>query len=111
MGMFKYAQKSSDYMAKANAADRLRGDLGRLDKECFDVLTFGELNVGDRFIAFPSPGDNSGHGGYLRGSYLFEKINGNDRTADGLGIVDNSKRVKDQELSHIPAGMWIYKIL
>lgn len=29
-------------------------------------LTVGELKPGDLFILFPEPGDNSGHGGYLR---------------------------------------------
>ena len=36
-------------------------------------LTFDDLKVGDPFIAFPVPGDNSGHGGYLRGHRLFTK--------------------------------------
>lgn len=30
----------------------------------FEALTFGELKVGDSFITFPDPGDNSGHGGF-----------------------------------------------
>lgn len=38
-------------------------------------LTFGELKVGDRFIFFPSDGDNSGHGGYLGTHNVFIKIN------------------------------------
>ncbi len=39
-------------------------------------LTFGELKVGDRFICWPSPGDNSGHGGYLSAVRVFTKIEG-----------------------------------
>jgi|GEM_PF-1685979 len=37
-------------------------------------LTFGELGVGDKFIAFPTPGDNSGHGGFLGTRWIFRKI-------------------------------------
>lgn len=36
-------------------------------------LTFGDLQVGDFFIVFPQPGDNSGHGGYLGAQALFRK--------------------------------------
>jgi hypothetical protein len=38
-----------------------------------DKLTFGDLERGDKFIAFPTPGDNSGHGGYKGGYVLFFK--------------------------------------
>jgi hypothetical protein len=48
-------------------------------------LTFGELQTGDHFIAFPTPGDNSGHGGYLGTSYIFKKISTKEatRSCDG----------------------------
>lgn len=36
-------------------------------------LTFGELLKGDYYIAFPQDGDDSGHGGHRRGSYLYRK--------------------------------------
>lgn len=36
-------------------------------------LTFDELNIGNRFIAFPTDGDDNGHGGYRTGAYVFEK--------------------------------------
>ena len=42
------------------------------DIECV-TLAFEDLQVGDKFIAWPTPGDNSGHGGFLRGSNLFMK--------------------------------------
>lgn len=37
-------------------------------------LTFGELKVDDRFIIWPVPGDNAGHGGYLGAKRVFTKI-------------------------------------
>jgi hypothetical protein len=60
-----------------------RPDIGKMlrrqwlnahDVEC-EPLTFGDLKEGDKFISMPIPGDNSGHGGLLGGSYLFMKIN------------------------------------
>ena len=42
-----------------------------------EPLMLGDLIRGDKFIVMPTPGDNSGHGGLLSGSYLFlatEKI-------------------------------------
>ena len=38
-----------------------------------EPLTFRELEVGEKFVSFPVDGDDSGHGGYRRGSYLFIK--------------------------------------
>lgn len=40
---------------------------------CFEVLTFGELGLGQKFISLPRPGDNSGHGGFRGSHYLFIK--------------------------------------
>ncbi len=53
-------------------------------------LTYGELKPGDRFIAFPTDGDDAGHGGYRLGSYLFVKRN------DTVAI----RLVDGQESSH-----------
>lgn len=38
-----------------------------------EPLTLEDLERGDKFILMPFPGDNSGHGGLLNGSYLFIK--------------------------------------
>lgn len=38
-----------------------------------DILTFGELKVGQKFIGMPIPGDNAGHGGYRGAHWLFIK--------------------------------------
>ncbi len=37
-------------------------------------LTFGELKAGQKFISFPTDGDDSGHGGFRKGAYLFTKL-------------------------------------
>lgn len=37
-------------------------------------LTFGDLEKGDKFICFPTDGDNSGHGGYLGSQNVYIKI-------------------------------------
>lgn len=37
-------------------------------------LTFKELEAGKKFIAFPQDGDDSGHGGFRRPSYIFTKL-------------------------------------
>jgi hypothetical protein len=42
-------------------------------KDGEEKLTFGDLEEGDEFIAFPRPGDNSGHGGYKIGHRVFTK--------------------------------------
>lgn len=36
-------------------------------------LTFGELKAVESFISFPVDGDDSGHGGFRKGGYLFAK--------------------------------------
>ena len=45
----------------------------QMPDEYFEVLTFGELNVGQKFICLPSPGDNEGHGGFRGTAYIFTK--------------------------------------
>lgn len=45
----------------------------KLDEVGTEKLTFGALKVGDHFIGFPLPGDNSGHGGYLGAQNLLRK--------------------------------------
>lgn len=47
----------------------LKAKLVETPEDCFETLTFGELAVGQKFIALPLPGDNGGHGG-LRGVYF-----------------------------------------
>jgi hypothetical protein len=51
---------------------RLKNGLMRISDDS-EVLTFGELKVGQFFIGFPLPGDNSGHGGFRKAHYVFVK--------------------------------------
>jgi hypothetical protein len=55
------------------AAENLKKALMNAPVEEFEPLTFGELEEGKRFIIFPSPGDNHGHGGFRKAHWLFEK--------------------------------------
>lgn len=73
-------------------------------------LTFGDLEVGEHFIGFPSPGDNHGHGGYLGGYNLFEKT---ERKASGKLAPVDSGSAADQRgvVSHFPDSMPVIKVL
>lgn len=51
----------------------IKSDWMRMPDDHFEPLTFGELEINQKFIILPSPGDNIGHGGF-RGAYqLFVK--------------------------------------
>ena len=71
-------------------------------------LTFAEIPINTLFISFPVDGDDSGHGGFRRGSYLFEKTSTN---TDPLQ--DNARCVSASfgPASHIPPGMEVLRIL
>ena len=71
-------------------------------------LTFGELSVGDLFIDFPSDGDDSGHGGYRKGSYVFKKIS--PVRTDFPNHFYNEERLMDGIKSHAPDAMLVYKV-
>lgn len=59
-------------------------------------LTFGELEVGTKFIDFPIDGDDKGHGGYRGGSWLLMKVAPMGEVG-GIcaGLAANVIRVKD----------------
>lgn len=73
-------------------------------------LTFGDLKIGDFFIGFPVPGDNSGHGGFLGTQVVFKKTEAvasrepvradSGSAIDGRGIT-----------SHFPYSMLVIRIL
>lgn len=71
-------------------------------------LTFGELAVGEHFIAFPQDGDDSGHGGYRGTSWVFEKI---DPQASGFpGLLDTSVRLIDGVPCSNPERMQVLRV-
>jgi hypothetical protein len=57
----------------SQAASRLKARLMDNPDECFEPLTFGELKVGQKFVSFPLPGDNHGHGGFRGAHFVFTK--------------------------------------
>lgn len=67
-----------------------------------EYLTYGELEVGDRFIALPKPGDDSGHGGFRGSHYIFMKIEGAE--------VNRAVRQKNGVVSNMPDSMPIIKV-
>jgi hypothetical protein len=77
----------------------------------FEVkLTFGELNVGDRFIGFPLPGDNEGHGGYLGGQFIWKKTES--RSSGAMVPVSSGAAVNGRGVvSHFPYTMDVVKVL
>lgn len=72
-------------------------------------LTFGELEIGDSFIDFPVDGDDSGHGGFRKGSYVFKKIK--PILSGAFKLKMNTERVTDKGLSSFPDSMQVYKVL
>ena len=70
-----------------------------------DKLTFGELKQGDKFIAFPLPGDDSGHGGYKGGHVLFYKW---PTDVEGVYV---AKNFTHGTFSSIPDTMHVIKIV
>jgi hypothetical protein len=67
-------------------------------------LTFGELKVGDEFIAFPLDGDDRGHGGYRSGTFVFLKVEPNDRGENALKLATAVR-------STMPDSMRVLKVL
>jgi len=73
-------------------------------------LTFGELAVGEHFIAFPLDGDDSGHGGFRGGQNLFRKISAEDRTGP-TQLAPNAQATGTGTRSNMPVGMRVLKII
>lgn len=69
-------------------------------------LTFGELEVGEYFIDFPTDGDDSGHGGFRKGAYLFKKV-----VPFTNHWFENAFRLVDGVGSHMPDTMQVYKVI
>jgi len=70
-----------------------------------NVLTFGELAEGSKFIGFPVDGDNSGHGGYKQPHNTFTKL----KASSGKNG-ENAVRCEDGALSHMPDAMEILPV-
>ena len=71
-----------------------------------DKLTFGELEVGDKFVGFPLAGDNSGHGGYKGTHRVYIKI----KTKSKITGTHLAKNVKYGTKADCPDSMYVIKI-
>ncbi|MDO8571987.1 MAG: hypothetical protein Q7R79_04880 [bacterium] len=91
-------------------ASRLKADWMELSDEYFEPLTFGELKIGEKFIIFPLPGDNIGHGGLRGGSWLFLKTAKETSRSPGIshGGAINMSRGMSCDLPH---GMLVLRVL
>lgn len=78
-----------------------------LPDECFEIITFGDLRVGDKFIGLPFPGDNRGHGGFVGAHHIYVKIYPIERCNDNL---DNAVRLKTGIVSGMPDSMPVIKV-
>ncbi len=72
-------------------------------------LTFGELKVGEFFIGFPTDGDDSGHGGFRGGSYVFKKTE--PTPTKWHDIFENSFRLMDGSKSTYPDTMLVLNVI
>ncbi len=68
-------------------------------------LTFAELEEGEKFIAFPTDGDDHGHGGYRKGAWIFTKL----RLSEGKDK-ENSVRCVDGVLTKWSPNEEVYKV-
>ena len=73
------------------------------------LLTFGELSIGEKFIDFPMDGDDSGHGGFRKGAYVFEKIE--PIPTKRYGQYQNAERIMDEYHCTFQDSMIVYKVI
>ena len=80
------------------------------EKDDQKKLQFVDLQVGDCFIGFPLPGDNSGHGGYLASSNLFRKL---EMKSSGENAPVESGSAMDPRgiTSHFPYTMPVLRVI
>ena len=80
------------------------------DQEDHKKLQFGDLQVGDCFIGFPLPGDNSGHGGYLASSNVFRKL---EMKSSGENVPSESGSAMHPSgiTSHFPYTMPVLRVI
>lgn len=70
-------------------------------------LSFDDLEEGDKFIGFPLPGDNSGHGGYKGEHYTYVKtVDSDPKTMAG----SNAIKLSSGHTAKFPGSMHIIKI-
>lgn len=94
----------------SKAAKDLKKIFVKEPADCFEPPTFGELRVYDKFICFPLPGDNSGHGGFRGMFRIFTKAHPLGTiemlTSPNNGRAENSKGVS----SYFPDSMLVLRV-
>ena len=70
-------------------------------------LTFRKLKIGDKFIAFPIPGDNHGHGGFLGRHKIFIKTR---KTKGAPGGYNNAVMLSSGMLAGMPESMFVIQV-
>jgi len=84
-----------------------------MSAELCEPLTFRDLQVGQKFICFPEPGDNNGHGGLKGAHFLYEKILHRIPPEKGVAAYHpncphgRSKRLLDGVVNDIPLSMLV----
>lgn len=79
-----------------------------MPESSYDVLTFGELAKGDKFIGLPVPGNDHGHGGFRNEHYTFKKIAPRDTNFPELQ--NNAFRLIDRNLSSFSENTPVIKL-
>lgn len=88
----------------------VKGPPEEIDRDDHKKLQFGDLQVGDCFIGFPLPGDNSGHGGYLGSSNLFRKMEM--KSSDENAPVESGSAMDPRGItSHFPYKMSVLRVI
>ncbi len=83
----------------------LKQEWMEMHPSCFETISFKDIKESEKFIALPQPGDNSGHGGFKKASYIFQKL----RMSQGSNR-ENAVRVSDGTLSDFPDSMMVLKV-
>jgi hypothetical protein len=96
-------------MAKSASNSKDRINLLLEIEETSSKLTFKDLEPGDKFIAFPIPGDDEGHGGYKGGHVMYTKWT--DPNYEGFHGPNTARRVSDNLYTQMPDSMEVIKIV
>ena len=102
---------------RVNLGREVREEWVKAQDICCEPLNFSDLDIGDMFILMPMPGDNSGHGGLLGGSYLFRKTNPEPIPDIHLYSplspcrFSNALRINDGQEVAMGNHQWVYRVL
>ena len=95
------------------AGSLLKDKWMEMSEQCFEPLTFGELEVGQKFICLPCPGDNHGHGGFRGTHHIFTKTHEIIKTLASVYAGNPTGRAMNnsrQTPSDFPHSMFVIRI-